>query len=316
MRGPQHDAAVCDELGSWSRAETWDMLQFGLRLGRNPRCLVATTPRPTKLIRELLAREGRDVVVTRGSTYENRANLAPGFFDQVIRKYEGTRLGRQELLAEVLEDTPGALWNRDALDQSRREHAPALLRIVVAIDPAATSGEDADETGIIVAGKDAGGHGHVLADLSGRYSPADWAKAAISAYRTHRADRIVAEVNNGGEMVEATLRMVDPNVPFTAVRASRGKVTRAEPVAALYEQGRVHHVGAFPDLEDQMCGFTTDFDRQRAGYSPDRVDALVWALTDHYRIVRAGLYKGFGAASEIGDCNALALIAGGSCGIG
>jgi phage terminase large subunit-like protein len=146
------------------------MLQFGLRLGRNPRCLVATTPRPTRLIRELLAREGRDVVVTRGSTYENRANLAPGFFDQVIRKYEGTRLGRQELLAEVLKDTPGALWNRDAVDQCRREHAPALLRIVVAIDPAATSGEDADEIGIIVAGKDGGGHGHVLADLSGRYT--------------------------------------------------------------------------------------------------------------------------------------------------
>ena len=280
LRGPQHDAAVCDELGSWSAPETWDMLQFGLRLGRNPRCLVATTPRPTRLIRELLAREGQDVVVTRGSTYENRANLAPGFFDQVIRKYEGTRLGRQELLAEVLEDTPGALWNREALDECRREQAPALLRIVVAIDPAATSGEDADETGIIVAGKDGGGNGYVLADLSGRYSPADWAKAAISAYRRHRADRIVAEVNNGGEMVEATLRMVDPNVPFTAVRASRGKVTRAEPVAALYEQGRVHHVGAFPELEDQMCGFTTDFNRQSAGYSPDRVDALVWGLSD------------------------------------
>ena len=280
LRGPQHDAAVCDELGAWSRPETWDMLQFGLRLGRNPRCLVATTPRPTRLIRELLAREGRDVVVTRGSTYENRANLAPGFFDQVIRKYEGTRLGRQELLAEVLEDTPGALWSREALDQCRREHAPALLRIVVAIDPAATSGEDADKTGIIVAGKDGGGHGYVLADLSGRYSPADWAKAAIAAYRRYHADRVVAEVNNGGEMVEATLRMVDPNVPFTAVRASRGKVTRAEPVAALYEQSRVCHVGSFPELEDEMCGFTTDFDRQSSGYSPDRVDALVWALTD------------------------------------
>src|SRR5246127_2315759 len=156
LRGPQHDAAVCDELGAWSRSGTWHMLQFGLRLGRNPRCLVATTPRPTRLIRELLAREGRDVVVTRGSTYENRANLAPGFFDQVIRKYEGTRLGRQELNAELLDATPGGVWSCDALDQCRREHAPALLRIVVAIDPAATSGEDADETGIIVAGKDGG----------------------------------------------------------------------------------------------------------------------------------------------------------------
>src|SRR5215469_3537782 len=280
LRGPQHDAAVCDELGSWARPETWEMLQFGLRLGRNPHCLVATTPRPTRLIRELLAREGRDVVVTRGSTYENRANLAPGFFDQVIRKYEGTRLGRQELLAEVLEDTPGALWNRDQLDRCRQERPPALQRIVVAIDPAATSGEDADETGIVIAGKDSDGHGYVLADLSGRYSPADWAQRAIAAYRTHKADRIVAEVNNGGDMVGATLRMVDPNIPFTAVHASRGKVVRAEPAAALYEQQRVHHVGMFPELEDQMCGFTTDFDRQRAGYSPDRVDALVWALSD------------------------------------
>ena len=194
------------------------------------------------------------MVTWRGSTYENRANLAPGFFDQVIRKYENTRLGRQELLAEVLEDTPGALWNREQLDQCRREQAPALLRIVVAIDPAATAGEDADETGIIVAGKDGAGHGYVLADASGRYSPADWAKAAILAYRRHSADRIVAEVNNGGDMVEATLRMVDPNVPFTAVHASRGKVTRAEPVAALYEQGRVHHSAHSPSLRIRCAG--------------------------------------------------------------
>jgi len=280
LRGPQHDAAVCDELGSWSRPETWDMLQFGLRLGRNPRCLVATTPRPTKLIRELLAREGRDVVVTRGSTYENRANLAPGFFDQVIRKYEGTRLGRQELNAELLEDTPGALWSHGIIDAARQAAAPNLARIVVAIDPATTSGEDADETGIVVVGKDNQGHGYVLADASGKYQPIEWAKIAITAYRTHHADRIVAEVNNGGEMVENTLRMVDPNIPFTAVRASRGKVTRAEPVSALYEQGRMHHVGTFPQLEDQMTNFTSDFDRQSAGYSPDRVDALVWAVTD------------------------------------
>jgi predicted phage terminase large subunit-like protein len=280
LRGPQHDAAVCDALGSWARLETWDMLMFRLRLGRKPRCLVATTPRPTKLIREILAREGRDVVVTRGSTYENRANLAPGFFDQVIRKYEGTRLGRQELLAEVLEDVPGALWNREQLDQRRRDLALDLQRIVVAIDPAVTSGEEADETGIVVAGKDGNDHGYVLQDLSGRYSPADWARSAIAAYRAHKADRIVAETNNGGEMVEATLRMVDPNIPFIAVHASRGKIVRAEPVAALYEQGRVHHIGMFAELEDQMCGFTTDFDRERAGFSPDRVDALVWALSD------------------------------------
>src|SRR5439155_16336128 len=159
LRGPQHDAAVCDELGAWSHPETWDMLQFGLRLGGNPRCLVATTPRPTRLIRELLAREGRDVAVTRGSTYENRANLAPGFFDQVIRKYEGTRLGRQELNAELLEDTPGALWTLKRIEQSRRECVPNLVRIVVAVDPAVSSNEGSDETGIIACGKDDRGHG-------------------------------------------------------------------------------------------------------------------------------------------------------------
>ena len=280
LRGPQHDAAVCDELGSWSRPETWDMLQFGLRLGRTPRCLVATTPRPTKLIRELLAREGRDVVVTRGSTYENRANLAPGFFDQVIRKYEGTRLGRQELNAELLDDTPGALWSHSIIDAARQAAAPNLARIVVAIDPATTSGEDADETGIVVVGKGNQGHGYVLADASGKYQPIEWAKIAIAAYRAHHADRIVAERNNGGDMVEATIRMVDQNVPVTTVWASRGKVTRAEPVSALYEQGRMHHVGTFPQLEDQMTNFTSDFDRQTAGYSPDRLDALVWATTE------------------------------------
>jgi phage terminase large subunit-like protein len=283
LRGPQHGAAVCDELGAWSRPETWDMLQFGLRLGRYPRCLVATTPRPTKLIRELLAREGRDVTVTRGSTYENRVNLAPGFFDQIIRKYEGTRLGRQELNAELLDDVPGALWSGARLEELRwpvYKSVPDLVRIVIAIDPATTSGEDADETGIIVAGKDARGHGYVLGDTSGRYPPTDWARLAISLYRQHKADRVVAEVNNGGDMVEATLRMVDPNVAYTAVRATRGKVVRAEPVAALYEQGRIHHIGAFPTLEDQMCGFTPDLDRKTAGFSPDRVDALVWALTD------------------------------------
>ena len=169
LRGPQHDSAICDELGSWSRPETWDMLQFGLRLGRHPRCVVATTPRPTKLIRELLACEGRNVAVTRGSTYENRANLAPGFFDQIIGKYEGTRLGRQELNAELLDDTPGALWSHGIIDAARQAAARQLARIVVAIDPAATSGEDADETGIIVVGKDTQGHGYVLADASGKY---------------------------------------------------------------------------------------------------------------------------------------------------
>jgi phage terminase large subunit-like protein len=279
LRGPQHDAALCDELATWRVPETWDMLMFGLRLGRHPRTVVATTPRPTRLVRSLVAREGRDVVITRGSSYENRDNLAPGFFEQIIKKYEGTRLGRQEILAELLEDTPGALWHLDMLDRCRRASTPDLVRIVVAIDPAVSTREGSDETGIIVAGKDEGGHGYVLEDLSGHYQPADWARIAVEAYREHSADRIVAEVNNGGDMVGNTLRTIDSNVPFTAVHASRGKFVRAEPVAALYEQNKVHHIGNFPVLEDQMTAFTADLDRVKIG-SPDRVDALVWALTD------------------------------------
>ncbi len=279
LRGPQHDFAWCDELAAWRYPAAWDMLMFGLRLGQDPRVVVTTTPKPIKLIRELLA--APDVAVTRGTTYDNRANLAPAFLRQIIRRYEGTRLGRQELEAEILDDVPGALWTRERIEHARVGHdaRPELARIVVAIDPAATSGEEADETGLVVAGSDYAGHGWVLADLSGRYAPPEWARRAIAAYRDWRADRIVAEVNNGGDMVAATLRMIDPEAPFSAVRASRGKSARAEPVAALYEQGRIHHVGAFSQLEDQMCAFTSDFDRARAGYSPDRVDALVWALS-------------------------------------
>jgi predicted phage terminase large subunit-like protein len=277
LRGPQHDLAWCDELAAWRYPEAWDMLMFGLRLGADPRAVVTTTPRPTRLIKSLLADPA--VVVTRGSTSENRANLAPAFLDQIVRRYEGTRLGRQELDAEILEDVPGALWSRGIVEAARVAKVPDLTRVVVAIDPAASTSAGSDETGIVVAGKDERGEGYVLADLSGRYEPAEWAKAAIAAWRSHEADRIVAEVNNGGDMVEATLRVVDPTVSFTAVRAARGKTARAEPVAALYERGRVHHLGALPQLEDQMCAFTAGFDRAAAGYSPDRVDALVWALT-------------------------------------
>jgi phage terminase large subunit-like protein len=240
--------------------------------------VVTTTPRPTKLIKTLIA--DPSVAVTRGSTSENHDNLPAAFLDRIVRRYEGTRLGRQELDAEILDDVPGALWSHAIIDAGRAATPPELTRLVVAIDPAAGSGEHSDETGIVVAGRNAGGHGYVLADLSGRYTPVEWARTAIAACRAHGADRIVAEVNNGGEMVEATIRAVDPSVPFAAVRAARGKVARAEPVAALYEQGRVHHLGAFPALEDQMCGFVHDFDRATAGYSPDRVDALVWALSE------------------------------------
>jgi predicted phage terminase large subunit-like protein len=276
LRGPQHDAAWCDELASWRYPESWDMLLLGLRLGKRPQVVVTTTPRPLKIIRELMARE--DCVVTRGSSFENAANLAPQFFSAIVRRYQGTRLGRQELNAELLEDVPGALWSHGVIEAARVAALPELTRVVVAIDPAVTSGDDADETGIIVAGKDRNGDGYVLADCSGRYAPIEWAKIAINAYRTHGADRIVAEVNQGGDLVEQTIRMVDPNAAFTAVRASRGKVTRAEPVSALYEQGRVRHLGVFPALEDQMCAFTPDVDR--AAGSPDRVDALVWAISE------------------------------------
>jgi phage terminase large subunit-like protein len=286
LRGPQHDFAWCDELAAWRYPDAWDMLMFGLRLGDDPRAVVTTTPRPTKLIHALLA--DPKVVTTRGATAENRANLAPAFLDQIVKRYQGTRLGRQELDAELLDDMPGGLWQRGIIEATRTSTAPEFSRVVVAIDPAVSASEHADETGIIAAGRDSNGHGYVLADASGRYAPAEWARIAIAAYGARQADRIVAEINNGGDMVEATLRMIDPNVPFSAVRAARGKVARAEPVAALYEQGRIHHIGTFAQLEDQMCSFTSDFDRTTAGYSPDRVDALVWAFTELLVEPRAG----------------------------
>lgn len=286
LRGPQHGAAWADELGAWRNVgDTWSMLQFGMRLGRRPRTLITTTPRPLPILRDLVGREGSDVYVTRGRTYDNAANLAPSFFSQIVKQYEGTRLGRQELDAEILSDTPGALWNMDLIDRTRVKDAPELHRIVVAIDPAVSTKENSDETGIMVAGVahkrgDIPPHVYVLADYSGKYAPHEWARRAIGAFTTFNADRIIAEANQGGAMVEHTLRVVGRNVPYRAVHASRGKVTRAEPIAALYEQGRVHHVGVFQKLEDQMCAFTSDFDRNRAGYSPDRLDALVWALTE------------------------------------
>jgi hypothetical protein len=225
-----------------------------------------------------LSREGVDVAITRGSSYENRANLAPEFFGQIIRKYEGTRIGRQELLGEVLTDTPGALWRHDQIEELRRTVAPPLRRIVIAIDPAGSA--EGDETGIVAVGLGEDDHGYVLNDSSGQWQPTEWARHAVELYRTLKADRIVAETNFGGGMVEATIRMIDPNVAFTAVTASRGKVARAEPVSALYEQHRMHHVGSFPSLEDQMCSFTADFNRRIAGYSPGRVDALVWGASE------------------------------------
>ncbi|MGP0040051.1 MAG: DNA-packaging protein [Rhodomicrobium sp.] len=285
LRGPQHDAAWCDELAKWRYAqETWDMLQFGLRLGDHPKQVITTTPRPIPLIRDFIAREGQGVAVTRGTTYANRANLAASFFKTIVKRYEGTRLGRQELNAELLDDVAGALWTRALLDRHRvrgGEPLPPMQRIIVGIDPAAKAsapGDRSSETGIIVAGLGEDGRGYVLDDCSTRQSPAGWARRAVAAFDRYHADALVVEINQGGAMVEAVLRAERAGLPLRQVRASRGKTVRAEPIAALYEQGRVSHAGAFAALEDQMVLFTP-FGIEGDG-AADRVDALVWAMAD------------------------------------
>ena len=278
LRGPQCGLMWADEVGAWRYKEAWDQAMLGLRIGKRPQVVVTSTPRPTPLVKEILNTEG--CVVTKGTTYENIENLSEVFFSTVIKKYEGTRLGRQELMAELLEDTPGALWTLGLIDDTRityREFQDIeLVRIGVAIDPAVSSvKETSNETGIIAAGIDAQGEGYVLADGSGIYKPLAWARRAISLFTQLKADRIVAEVNNGGELVEANLRAVSPMIPYARVWASRGKRVRAEPISSLYERGLVHHVGTFPDLEDQM----TTWDASDGSPSPDRLDALVWILT-------------------------------------
>lgn len=270
-RGPQHDGLWADEIASWRYPEAWDLFMFGLRLGNDPRAVVTTTPKPIPLVKELLA--ASTTMVTRGSSYENKRNLAPAFFQQIVKKYEGTRLGRQELLAEILSDYPGAIFTRDLIHQKLLPKDDRD-RIVVAIDPAVTSGEESDETGIIVAAKGVDGFYYVLDDLTCRLTPNGWAKRAVNAYHRYGADRIVAETNNGGDMVLETIRRVDPEVSLKKVTATRGKRVRAEPIAALYEQGRVFHEMIFPELEDQMCSFVPD---DVIG-PDDRIDALVWAL--------------------------------------
>jgi phage terminase large subunit-like protein len=282
LRGPQFDLAWADELAAWNDpVAAWSRLQFGLRLGKHPRWIATTTPRPLKLIKELLEREGRDVVITRGSTFENAANLAQPFLDAIRARYEGTRLGRQELNAELLLDNPGALWTREMLERANEKcRLPDMKRVVVAVDPSGTRGQEdgGDSVGIVVAGLGADGLGYVLADRTCKLSPDGWGRAAVNAYREFKADRIVAERNFGGAMVEHVIRTVDPNVSYREVTASRGKIARAEPIAALYEQNRVRHANTFVELEDQMAEMTGD------GYSgdgsPDRCDALVWALSE------------------------------------
>jgi len=276
LRGPQHDAAWCDELAAWRFKDAWDNLMLGLRIGEDPRCCVTTTPKPILLLRRIMERPG--TVVTGGSTYENIANLAPAFIEEIIDEYEGTAKGEQELYAKLLTEAEGALWKREWIEENRVSEHPDLDLLVVAIDPAMTSHEESSETGIIGAGRawiDGLDHYYILGDASGRHSPDAWATCAIDLLEQYEGDEIVGEVNNGGDLVEYTLRTVDPEAPYHDVRASRGKQIRAAPIASLYEQGRVHHVGVFSELEDQLC----NWEPRPGSTSPDRLDADVWAIS-------------------------------------
>lgn len=282
LRGKQHSNLWCDEVGSWRYRDTWDQAMFGLRLGNNPQVVITTTPRPIELIKELV--KDPRTIITRGSTYENASNLAENFLTDLVKKYEGTRLGRQELEAELLDKNENALFDLDNIEKNRVKKTDIdgnlidyfFTRIVVAIDPAVTSSETSDHTGIVVAGKGYDGHYYIIDDLTMLGKPIEWATKAINAYHDYQADRIVAETNNGGDMIENVLRNVDNNISYKKVTATRGKILRAEPIANLYEQNKVHHIGMFKKLEDQMCNFTGDPNQK----SPDRFDALVWALTE------------------------------------
>ena len=272
-RGPGADFLWADEVAAWRYPDAWDQHQFTLRMGQHPVALVTTTPRATQLMRDMLKMS--HTVTVRGTTYDNRANLARDFFDYVIARYENTRLGRQELLAEMLETMIGALWAQDKIDTTRVKVAPPLDRIVVAIDPSGSTSEQAAEAGIVAVGR-TDDHLYVLDDVSEKCSPTEWARKAVALYYKYQADRIVAERNYGGDMVETTIHSVDASVPVTLVTSSRGKMLRAEPVSAYYEQGRAHHVGVFAELEDEMTTYTGD-PKQK---SPNRLDALVFAATE------------------------------------
>lgn len=278
LRGPEFDTAWCDELAKYRYArELWDMLQFTMRSGDDPRVLTTTTPRPIPVLREILANPS--TIITRGSTMDNKDNLAEAFIDAVVSKYAGTRLGRQELDGEILDDVPGALWTRAMLERAVCDNPPEMARVVVAVDPSGTDGnDDGDSVGIVVVGRGVDGRGYVLEDLTCKLSPDAWARRACEAYHRWGADRLVAERNFGGAMVKSVIRTADASVAYKEVTASRGKTARAEPVSALYEQGRVSHVRGLTELEDQMTLMTM------SGYagdgSPDRVDAAVWGLTE------------------------------------
>ncbi len=275
LRGSQFHRAWADELAAWRYPEAFDQLMFGLRLGKNPQCVITTTPKPSKVIKDLLAR--KDVYVTTGNTFENQENLADTALAMLKERYEGTTLGRQELYAEIIEDFDGALWSNRMIEETRlpEDTDRELRRIVVAIDPAVTANANSDETGIIVVGTDFAGRYYVIDDFSGVYTPDKWARLSVDAYYDYQADLCVAETNNGGDLVERLIRSVDPSIAYRSVRATRGKMTRAEPISALYEQKRVHHIGYFAELEQQMISYTGE-----TNASPDRLDALVWGLTE------------------------------------
>ena len=277
LRGAQFHRAWCDELAAWRYTDAFDQLMFGLRLGKNPQCVITTTPRPTPLITDLVKRNGKDVFLTTGSTFENKDNLAPTALEQLKERYEGTQLGRQELYAEVLDSFEGALWSYTMIDEARinKEQLPEMDRVVVSLDPAVTSNDSSDETGIIVVGKGEDNRYYVLEDSSGKLSADSWARRAIDLFYLYKADRIVAETNNGGDLVERLIRSIDNQVPYKSVHATRGKMIRAEPISALYEQKKVSHVGVLSSLEDQMTSYTGV-----RSSSPDRLDALVWGLSE------------------------------------
>ena len=278
-RGYNLSGVWADEIAKWRYSyESWNEgIAPALRIGDKPRAVITTTPKPIRILREWTGRSDGSVFTTRGSTFDNASNLSTAALTELEARYAGTRVGRQELYGELLEDVEGALWHRQMIERARIESnlVPNLIRVVVAIDPAVTSGEESDETGIVVAGLSADNQYYVLSDKSMRATPDAWARVSVEQYKEWKADRIIAEANNGGDMITQLIRTVDGQVPVKKVNATRGKRVRAEPISALYEQGRVHHVGSFPALEDQMVTWTPDIPK-----SPDRLDALVWALTE------------------------------------
>lgn len=284
LRGPAHDSVWIDELAKFKYPEeTWDNMEMGLRLGDNPQVFCTTTPRPIPIIKRLV--KDPTTIDIRFSTSQNAENLSPIFLKRIQERYAGTRLGRQELEGEVLEDNPNAKWSHELIEAQRlgqNDKIPPFIRVVVGVDPAVSDPKETEnksaETGIIAAGISAAGHGYLLEDASLAGSAVEWARAVVKSFHNNKGDRVVGEINNGGYLVEVNLRTVDRNIPFSTVHASRGKEIRAEPVSSLYEQGKIHHIGTFPQLEDQMCEW------EPGQKSPDRMDAMVWAFWDLFRL--------------------------------